>query len=431
MRIGIVTADITPPVGAELSGGPFGPSHVVLHPLRAKVLALDDGRTKLVLASCDLLGFDWDHALAVREEIADELGIDVAAVMLAGTHTHGGPATVTLRNWGRPDERYRARLRRVLVGAARQAAATAQPARIGATTAHLPGVAVNRSLGPAGPVDDRLVVLRIDDAGGEPLAVVVNFAAHPVNLHSLGAVTSDYPHFIERDVRRGLAGAVPVLFLLGASGDLNPANFRHGETSPAKGAETGGRIAEAVLRLLPGIETRGDVRLAYAAHEVEMPLQPLPGADELKRFIATHQAEADSQADRSPRSGEYLRHKTRAEWAREALGVVEAGRARTATPIPLQAFGIGDIAFVGVPGEPFSELGLSMAAVGGDGAVTFVVSLANGCMGYFPSRAAFEKQTYEAAGCPRIIGTYFFDPSCLDVLREGCERVLGDLARGE
>jgi len=422
LRAGTAVEDITPPVGTELSGGPFGPSRTVHQPLRATALFLDDGQARLVLISCDLLGFDWDYSLAVREEIAEELEIDVGAVMLACTHTHGGPATVTLRNWGTPDEAYRARLRGALVRATERAARDAAPARLGAAEGRLSGLAVNRSLGPDGPVDEQLVALRIDDAAGQMRAAVIRAAAHPVNLHSLAMITPDYPYFVRRDIGRAVGRGLPVLFLLGASGDLNPVNFAHGQTSPDKGELTGGRVAAAAIELLKSIETTSDVTLAFATHEVDMPLQPLPGAEELRQFIAHHQRELDRQTDRSPASGEYLRHKTRVEWAREALGIVQAGTQRTVMPIPIQAFRIGPAAMVGVPGEPFSELGIAVA--GAAAAVTFLVSLANGCMGYFPSRAAFEKQTYEAAGCPRIIGVYFFDPSCLQVLGEGCRQLL-------
>lgn len=58
LRAGAGVGDITPPVGAELSGGAFGRSRAVLDPLRVKVLCLEDGAVRLALATFDLLGMD-------------------------------------------------------------------------------------------------------------------------------------------------------------------------------------------------------------------------------------------------------------------------------------------------------------------------------------------------------------------------------------
>ena len=56
-RAGAATSNITPPIGAEVIGGfvPF-PSKHVHDELHARCLVLDDGRTKLALVVCDLLG---------------------------------------------------------------------------------------------------------------------------------------------------------------------------------------------------------------------------------------------------------------------------------------------------------------------------------------------------------------------------------------
>jgi hypothetical protein len=91
LKAGIALADITPPVGVELSGGAFGPSKAVLHPLAAKALLLEQGRAKLLLIVCDLIGFDWDYSLAIRSDISRLHGLPRDAVMFSATHTHCGP----------------------------------------------------------------------------------------------------------------------------------------------------------------------------------------------------------------------------------------------------------------------------------------------------------------------------------------------------
>src|SRR5712692_2046078 len=58
-RAGAATSNITPPLGSPIVGGfvPFPATHVH-DELHARCLVLDDGKTKLVLVVCDLLGID-------------------------------------------------------------------------------------------------------------------------------------------------------------------------------------------------------------------------------------------------------------------------------------------------------------------------------------------------------------------------------------
>src|SRR5476649_708330 len=58
-RAGAATSNITPPLGSPIVGGfvPFPATHVH-DELHARCMVLDDGKTKLVLVVCDLLGID-------------------------------------------------------------------------------------------------------------------------------------------------------------------------------------------------------------------------------------------------------------------------------------------------------------------------------------------------------------------------------------
>ena len=63
---------------------------------------------------------------------------------------------------------------------------------------------------------------------------------------------------------------------------------------------------------------------------------------------------------------------------------------------------------VGIPGEPFAELGLSIKE-GWEPAQVLVVAYANGYFGYFPTMEAFQEGGYEAE-------TSVFHPSAIQVL---------------
>lgn len=63
----------------------------------------------------------------------------------------------------------------------------------------------------------------------------------------------------------------------------------------------------------------------------------------------------------------------------------------------VQALRVGDLAFVGVPGELLVELGLDIKRRS-PFAQTMVMYIANDSIGYIPGRGAYEGGGYEAQG---------------------------------
>ena len=72
-------------------------------------------------------------------------------------------------------------------------------------------------------------------------------------------------------------------------------------------------------------------------------------------------------------------------------------------PTWVQALRVGDLALVGVPGEFFVELGLAIKQ-GSPFGQTMVLELANDCVGYIPTRRAFEEGAYEPESSPYVPG---------------------------
>lgn len=421
LRAGVAAVDITPPLGIELAGGAFGPAKDVLHPLSAKALFLEDTDSKVLVFACDLLGFDWEYSSAVRRAVSEKHGIPVDSIMLTCTHTHCGPATVELRNWGTPDAAYCADLHERLVGAAGEAIRSAREARVGSGTISCAGAASNRSSGGT-TTNDQLGILRVDGVNAAPIAVLLNFACHPVNLHSSGMISPDFPYYVEQDIRAGLGCDVPVLYLSGACGDLNPSNFNF-DPADVKAKATGALISEKALQLLPRIEHAAPVELAAAALDATVELLPLPPEGELHDIIEENTRALEGAEERPADPWVYTRYKTNVEWAREALGALASGVQETTRSIPLQAIRIGNAILVGVPGELFSEFGEAIVGAGPDRDI-LTATLANGCFGYFTSRAAYECNAYEATGCPKYLGTYFYQPDTGErICRGACELV--------
>ena len=68
------------------------------------------------------------------------------------------------------------------------------------------------------------------------------------------------------------------------------------------------------------------------------------------------------------------------------------------------ALSVGDVVFAGIPGEPFTEVGLKIKAQSKH-ALTMPVCLANGCEGYYPTQDAFDEGGYEAETAKYVAGT--------------------------
>jgi neutral ceramidase len=221
LAAGAATVDITPPTGFPMWG--YGarhdaPSTGVLDPLRARALVLAVGPQRLALVSLDLGRAPTRHVTAaIRARVRDAAG--VSQVFLVASHTHHGPV-LELDTWPDRKDPYTRRLEGKLVDVITEAARTLRPARLGIASRE---VALNRnrhSHRPDKPVDRELLVLRVEDEAGKPIACAVNFAAHPTMQDvKQRKFSADYPGALAELVEKE-TGA-PCLFLQGAAGDLS------------------------------------------------------------------------------------------------------------------------------------------------------------------------------------------------------------------
>lgn len=427
MKAGAARAVITPPVGTELSGWAFGPSVGIHDDLYAKALVLvgdepggagagGDGRP-VVFITADLIGLDVPYADRIRAQVAADLSTDVDRVMVSCSHTHSGPGTMHIRHWGEVDEAYAEVAVKHLIGVARMAAARLEPARIGFARAGVEGIAVNRR--DEGAVDDSLVVGKVETENGSLTAVLWNFSCHPVAAHNYrNVISADYPGFAARVVESTHAGAVS-LFTLGAAGDINPAEFHHMRHAERYGTMLGG----AILTVLGTTETRADADIAVAAERLDLPVKPFPERRELESEIEEHSArlrELESGgADRSKISNVRIK----LDWARDALRAVDSGGAPPTRSMDLHCIRINESVFVGLPGELFSRIGLSIKKASSF-EPTVIVELANGSLCYLPTKDAFERGGYEIDFSAKVYGLYMLTGEAEAVILGGAQRLL-------
>ncbi len=95
LRAGAATSNITPELGKDIIGGfqPFPATHVH-DELLARCLVLDDGKTKLALVVCDLLGLHRSVSVEARRLIQKDVGIPPEHVLISATHTHSAASAL-------------------------------------------------------------------------------------------------------------------------------------------------------------------------------------------------------------------------------------------------------------------------------------------------------------------------------------------------
>jgi neutral ceramidase len=107
---------------------------------------------------------------------------------------------------------------------------------------------------PTGPVDPTVAVLRLDRLDGSPLAVLVNYACHPVIYGPDSRLYSaDFPGVTTAVVEQALEGSPLCFYLQGGAGNINPdhavSNLQQGAVEFCRQAGTElGRVASDIAR---------------------------------------------------------------------------------------------------------------------------------------------------------------------------------------
>lgn len=230
LRVGSARRDITPREPVPMWG--YASRHDslsegVLDPLYATAVVLQLGGRKVAIVSLDLGRPPGERTLEnIRRRIKSEAGIGYS--FIAATHTHHGPVLELSdeagKGRGRFDGalRYYVQLEEAIVQAILQADKGLVPARMGMQTMPLEDFNLNRQSDLPNPPSDRdLALLRFDDLSGKPIAMLVNFAAHPTMVsESVLKFSADYVGAM-RQVVEQQTGA-NVLFLQGGAGDQSP-----------------------------------------------------------------------------------------------------------------------------------------------------------------------------------------------------------------
>ena len=379
LKGGTAKVDITPPIGAWLSG--YGsrdkPSEGILDPLYAKALVLDDGQSKIAIVSADLLWLPLEMTNEIRRQVQDKIGIPQENIMICGTHTHFAPKIDRIaKDWpdaavAEIDESYVQVLKKKIFDSIILADKGIKEVKLGVGKGEMTEIVYNRRTKkpdgtvamtfnlPAaspdltfGPIDSELCLLRIDDSDGSLVAAVVNYACHPVSGDPIREkfyyISADYPAYTAQVVEQAEGGNC--IFLLGTAGNMNP--VRINMKNPRM--QTGKALGGAALRHIQFTQPCSNVKISTLKQPVILPLKK------------------DLPPERK----------------------LSVGKDAETQNTEVQVLRIGDVYIVGLPGEVLVEIGLEIKAKAGIENL-FVVSLANDAVGYVCPRAAYKEGGYE------------------------------------
>lgn len=411
-RVGAAAVCITPSAGTPLAGYYHSRAASGVHDdLHSKALVVEKDGSRTALVVLDLITTPRSLVERARAEIEKATGIPGGHVMISATHAHTGPVVRAGSKraadlGGETDlvAQYMHRLPGQIAESVRLAREKLAPARVysavgredtlafcrrffmkDGTVGWNPGKRNPNIVKPVGPIDPGVPVVYCESTDRRPLATYVNYAMH---LDTVGGqeISADYPYTLSRLLGEVKGPGMVTLFTIGAAGDINHINVKSSSRQKGHGeaARIGTILAAEVFKTLERASSVDSAALdvRVRAEMVKLPLAKITSedVDSARRTL-------------KPREGSKRPSFLQRVRAYKVLDV--EARAGKPYEVEVQVVCLGnEIAWVSLPGEIFVELGLAIKAAS-PFPVTIVAELANGSIGYVPTRKAYDHGNYE------------------------------------
>ncbi len=416
MKAGFAEREYTPlegPIPGQIKGH-YGKGK--LTPLMAHAAVIESNGQKAVLVSLDIIFFTVDFATALRERIGKVLKLSTDYIFVHTTHTHTGCET-DVRCWGCPanpdalipvaDAAVQAviaaseQLAEVKMGSARTYETRfafcrdffTTDGRIVTNPGHVPP---EKLVGPISDTDQSVNVMRFDDMDGQPLCFVVNYADHlDTNAH-YDKFDADYAGHLRMALRREYGRDVVVVFLNGCCGNINHYDYKtqsHKKTHVFKKTYScmliGEGLADTIKKMAPApVPREGDILIQgrYCTFPTARRYATPERKEWAEKFLARLEAEGKMDDRKYSSHDKQCAEIYLEENADETPKLIDIG---------VHVLQIGDIVFVGLPGEIYSEIGLKIKALS-PFPHTVVVELADGWHGYIAPDYVLRAGCYES-----------------------------------
>ncbi len=409
---------ITPPLGAPISGyyeARF--TKGVLDDLYVTAVAFDDGRHKSVILAADIIMLSQKQCTAYRQIIADFCNLPLEAIFINCSHTHTGPMigkdfASDLCSSSVYDEYLGLQMRDAAAYALQDLhhsafyTATGKAKGISfirryrmkdGTVQTNPGVKNSNIDHALGTPNETVKLLKVTRDGADDI-FIVNFGTHP-DVIGGEYISADYPGFVRSTLENALPGT-KCMFLLAPQGDVN-----HINTAPVHdtgmeitfdGCPRGyihckhmGRvIAGTVLQICDAADNFVPDCIEYLNKTVKIPSnQENHRLEEARKIVDLHESGQDALL---PFEAMEL-----TTVVAEATRIVKLENGPDDFEFSLSGVRLGDIAFAGIPGEPFTQIGNRICEASPFD-TTFLCCLTNGGDSYFPTSTAYDEGGYES-----------------------------------
>lgn len=427
-QVGYAQVNINPSLGIGVDGY-YVPRFAkgILDDLEAGALALSCAGKQIVLISVDNLGINLNLVEEYCEAIQAATGVLKENIFLSATHSHTAGLLALTDFFEAPEEpvlRYAKFVKHRLVDVVTLALADRKPAKMGYIVGHAPErVAYIRRYKmkdgstmtcppvndpnidhPIGELDQRVNVLRFDREGAASV-VVVNYGLHADTVNG-ELLSADWPGVMRKTVEKALDGT-KCMFFAGAQGDVGSTNihpsggdmndteisFDNEMKSPGMARFVGRALAGTVLQVYDKVAFVDVEQIDILHHTISVPSnmaspEQMPLAHKYREL---HEAGRD---DEIPYTAMEL-----TTVVAEALRMCKLEHGPSQFELGLTGVKIGPVAFVGIPGEPFTDIGVGIKDTEG-WSMILPCALTNGNQGYFPMKSAYDEGGYESRTSP-------------------------------
>lgn len=406
--------------------------------LYAKALVIEQDGEKVALVTCDLVGIEESIVREARASAEKTTGIAGDRIMISATHSHTGPLLATRflgSVEGQPlsiSKNYLSALPDKIAESVRLADAGLSPARVWAGTGHEESLSFNRRylmkngtvgwnpgklnpdiVQPIGPIDPEVPVVYLESPDKKPVATYVNYAMH---LDTVGGTqfSADYAYTLSRLLGKIKGPEMLTLFTIGTAGNINHIDVK--SRDPQKGHSEAQRIgtilAGEVLKTYAGLHRIATAAPRVRSEMVKLDMAPLQSGGDLAK---AREVVAKFGKPSAPPFLDQVH-------AFKVLAIQERGGRPLEAEVQVMALG-DELAWVGLPGEIFVELGIAIKKAS-PFRRTIVAELTNGSIGYVPNRKAYAEGAYEVISAQCAAGSG-------EVLVEAAIRLLSSLHKGK
>ena len=427
LLVGIGRHDITPPIGAWLTGyAPARRAESVGDNLNITAFAFEYNGLRSMVVTADVCLIRANYAEQVRKLMGTAAHIPFEHITLSATHTHSGPATFRTGGGSEMDMEY---FNNIFIPAAEKAAADAaaslRPAQLGVGEIHS-DVGVNRRgmkldgsivLGqdPHGTYDPIMTVISFREPDGKPIGNIIHYGAHNTASGKNTEITRDWCG-VAIDRLEAESGGITAFFN-GCEGDCGP-RLPNGQTTGnyKMALELGGRAAIDAVNAWRSIKEWRDCDMRVICRTVKLPYKTLPTKEAL-------QAEIDAMGDPSQLVGLKV---TQYEALIQRMELLCSGEPISdGLPMDLPVISVGPVAFFPIPFEIFSRITLRIRQFS-PYPYTLSLSNTNGAYRYFPSMDQIIRGGYEVWVFTSFAAQPFADDS-EQYLVEGAVSILNEL----